>query len=65
MPAKINMFLSNGNVLPPTYTKSPINFTNLSSAPVTQAPINAPLNRSMISRIHNVRPGCGSCGRKG
>jgi len=26
---------------------------------------NAPsaLNSSMISRVHNVRPGCGSCGK--
>ena len=64
MPAKINMFLSNGNYVPQQQTKSPINVANLASAP-TPAPVNVPLNRSMISRIHNVRPGCGSCGRKG
>lgn len=58
MPAKINMFITNGNILPP-----PV------SLPQTQImkpkTSNAPLNSGMISRIHNVRPGCGSCGRKG
>jgi len=58
MPQKINMILSNGNMLPPQ-----INIANLAVAPKT-APLNASLNTSMITRIHNVRPGCGSCGRK-
>ena len=59
MPAKINMFITNGNIFPPQF-----------SAPqIQQVPkLNTnskPLNSGMISRIHNVRPGCGSCGRKG
>jgi hypothetical protein len=63
MPAKINMFLSNGNFIP-QQNKSPINVANLAAAPA-QAQVNSSLNNSMLSRIHNVRPGCGSCGRKG
>ena len=58
MPQKLNMILSNGNMLPPQ-----INITNLAVTPKA-APLNASLNASMITRIHNVRPGCGSCGRK-
>ena len=63
MPAKINMFLSNGNYIP-QQPKKTINVANLAVAP---APVQAKqtLNNAMISRIHNARPGCGSCGRKG
>jgi hypothetical protein len=57
MPAKINMFITNGNIFP--------------QQPQPQQPqairsktISAPLNSGMISRIHNIKPGCGSCGRK-
>ena len=63
MPAKINMFLSNGNFIP-QQNKSYINIANLAVAPAP-AQVNQSLNNSMISRIHNVRPGCGSCGKKG
>jgi len=56
MPAKINMFISNGNIFPPQV--QPIQQKQL------QIINNKPLNSGMISRIHNVRPGCGSCGRK-
>jgi hypothetical protein len=61
MPAKINMFLSNGNP-PPHFLKQ--NMSSLGSNPSIAAP-KAPsaLNASMLSRVHNVRPGCGSCGR--
>lgn len=65
MPPKINMFLSNGNFIPQQQQmKSFINVANLAVAP-TPAQVNPALNNSMIARIHNVRPGCGSCGRKG
>lgn len=56
MPAKINMFITNGNMLPPQI--------NLPQAQSLKLKASAPLNSSMISRIHNTRPGCGSCGRK-
>jgi len=65
MPAKINMFLSNGNL---NYnTRSVINSASLSVIPETKSlavTASSSLNSSIISRIHNVRPGCGSCGRK-
>ncbi len=63
MPAKINMFLSNGNP-PPAILKQQINNASLGinysiAAPKAPSAINAP----MLARVHNVRPGCGSCGR--
>jgi hypothetical protein len=60
MPQKLNMFITNGNFIP-AQIKSQINIANLA---IISAPKSAPLNSSMITRIHNVRPGCGSCGRK-
>jgi hypothetical protein len=62
MPAKINMFLSNGN--PPHQLLKAMNTATLGSTPHMASP-KAPsaLNASMLSRVHNVRPGCGSCGR--
>ena len=65
MPYKINMFLSNRNNI--HYNNQQINVTNLANlATVTTiASRNAPsnLNAPIISRVHNVTPGCGSCGR--
>jgi hypothetical protein len=60
MPAKINMVISNGNI-------SPAQLRSLVAPPTlgavtTKAP--TALNSSIIARIHNVKPGCGSCGRK-
>jgi hypothetical protein len=62
MPAKINMFLSNGN--PPPAMIKQINTASLGTAPSMAAP-KAPsaINAPMLARVHNVRPGCGSCGR--
>jgi hypothetical protein len=60
MPAKINMVISNGNILPPQLRSAPVPPTL--GAGVTKAP--TALNSPIISRIHNVKPGCGSCGRK-
>lgn len=63
MPAKINMFLSNGNAST-SFFKQHKNQASLVAIPSmfsSKAPsaINAP----MLARVHNVRPGCGSCGR--
>lgn len=63
MPQKINMFISNGNPQQMVQRQ----FTNTASlgiAPSMAAP-KAPsaLNAPFIARVHNVRPGCGSCGR--
>lgn len=62
MPQKINMVLNNGNQLPRSIT--PSFSANLASAPVTRAGPSSSLNSSIIARIHSVKPGCGSCGRK-
>ena len=60
MPRKINMFLSNGN-------HSQLNLKqidNLVSNPFVSLPKSSTaLNAPLLARIHNVRPGCGSCGR--
>lgn len=59
MPAKINMVISNGNQM----FAQQMRF--LSQQPVAPRPIiPTALNAPIISRIHTVKPGCGSCGRK-
>lgn len=66
MPAKINMFLSNGNLRPSQF-RSIANKANLSSvspaAPKVAPKASTALNSSIIGRIHNAKAGCGSCGR--
>jgi hypothetical protein len=62
MPAKINMIISNGNVMPPQM-RSPMNTANFATTPISAPKTSTALNSSIISRIHNVKPGCGSCGR--
>jgi len=59
MPAKINMFISNGNPTPQQHAA--FNAANIASAPSIKP--SSALNSSIISRIHNVKSGCGSCGR--
>ena len=58
MPAKINMFISNGNTFPQQFSAPQIQQTT------PQIPVNKSLNTGMISRIHNIKPGCGGCGRR-
>jgi hypothetical protein len=58
MPVKMNMFLSNGN--PSRAQIVTRNIANLTAVP-KQVP--TALNAPIISRIHSVKPGCGSCGR--
>jgi hypothetical protein len=62
MPQKIRMFITNSNIVPPQQLNNTNNISNLASKPSTKP--SSLLNAAMISRIHNVRPGCGSCGRK-
>jgi hypothetical protein len=66
MPQKINMFISNGNVAQRMNPNAGINYANLAVAPPTVNTTITPsqLNASMIGRIHSIKPGCGSCGRK-
>ena len=65
MPSKIKMVISNGNSMPRANPSFNINYANLAVAPTTVNTV-APssLNSSMIGRIHSIKPGCGSCGRK-
>jgi hypothetical protein len=63
MPQKINMFISNGNIKP-AFQQQNFNNSNLvsnQSMPAQKTPSS--LKAPILSRIHNVRPGCGSCGR--
>lgn len=68
MPQKLNMFISNGNP-PPMIQRQIINTASLGVAPSMASPSMASpkapsaLNAPFIARVHNVRPGCGSCGR--
>jgi len=56
MPSKIPMLLSNGRPSLNQIKAQPNN------PPVVTRPTI--LNAPMISRIHNIQPGCGSCGRQ-
>ena len=58
MPAKLNMFLSNGN-----QTRAQIVTRDLANLAAVPKKNPTALNAPIISRIHNVKPGCGSCGR--
>jgi hypothetical protein len=58
MPAKIFMKLNNGN-----YTQKQLETFQASLASTPKPKSGGALNTSIINRIHNVRPGCGSCGK--
>ena len=66
MPDKINMFLPKGRNNA-QFFRSQINTANLAGAPGSNAVASksAPtsLKAPILARVHNVRPGCGSCGR--
>lgn len=67
MPQKLNMFISNGNPQQ-MIQRQLINAASLGVAPSnisSMAASKAPssLNAPILARVHNVRPGCGSCGR--
>ena len=57
------MFISNGNTQPPLQRQI-LNTASLAASPSMAAP-KAPssLNAPILARVHNVRPGCGSCGK--
>jgi hypothetical protein len=61
MPAKMSMFLSNGR--PSVHQIRAFNVNNASLASSSKGKAPTILNAPMISRIHNIQPGCGSCGR--
>lgn len=66
MPVRMNMIISNGNNFP-RMEHPQFNSANLAGAPgaTAVASRSAPtaLNAPILARVHNVRPGCGSCGR--
>ena len=58
MPSPIKMSLTNGNL-------AQVQFEALTRSRLAAVPVpkkNAAVKAHMIGRIHNVRPGCGSCG---
>jgi hypothetical protein len=59
MPAIVKMSLSNGN---PTRSQIAI-FERTANKQASVIKPATPLSSPMVGRIHNVRPGCGSCGR--
>jgi hypothetical protein len=60
MPATIKMTLSNGHPIRPNLVSLSANFASIpKSIPTPNKPLSAP----MVERIHNIKPGCGSCGR--
>jgi len=60
MPAKLNMQIISGNQIPPMARQS-MNGAPLGGAPVVRPPSS--LKSPIITRIHNMQPGCGGCGR--
>ena len=54
------MVITNGNIMPAQLRSIMAHPTLGAGAPKAPTALNA----SIISRIHNVKPGCGSCGRK-
>jgi hypothetical protein len=58
MPAQIFMNLNNGS-----YSQKQIAAFQAKMAPAPKPKSAQLLNAPIIGRIHNVRPGCGSCGK--
>lgn len=64
MPPKIKMTLDNGNRMPVAKQNNATNMSNVAVAPqIPQQKSNSSLKAPIISRIHNAKPGCGSCGK--
>jgi hypothetical protein len=63
MPQKITMNITNLNT-PTVFQKHIYHTASLAGSPSIAAP-KAPtaLNAPILARIHNVRAGCGSCGK--
>lgn len=61
MGGTMKMVINNGN---PSISQIK-NMENVASNLQNKAKTLAPraLNKSMISRIHNIKPGCGGCGK--
>jgi len=57
---KIRMFISNGN----DHNSNLIARLQANVATPSVKPAATSLKNPMISRVHNTKPGCGSCGGK-
>jgi hypothetical protein len=60
MPAKMMMTLSNGNL---THKQVASYTAFMKTKEASKPKPNGSLTASMIGRIHDVKPGCGSCGK--
>lgn len=60
MPQRLNLQIISGNQIPPMVRQT-MNGGPLGRAPVVKPPSS--LKSPIISRIHNMQPGCGGCGR--
>ncbi len=58
MMPRMPMILTNGGTAPRQTLQTAQRSLALAPVPVTKS-----LSSSMIARIHNAKPGCGSCGR--
>ena len=57
----MGMQILNGNQIPLSLQSNLLS-SNLASSKVQPKPPTS-LNSNIISRIHNIKPGCGGCGR--
>jgi hypothetical protein len=60
MPAKMSMLFSNGNY---SHKEIAAYHAFMKAKEASTPKPSGSLNASMIGRIHNVKPGCGSCGK--
>lgn len=60
MPQRLNLQIISGNQLPP-FRNLTSNIGSLGKASIIKPPTS--LKSPIISRIHNIPPGCGGCGR--
>lgn len=59
MPRKIQMYITNNHHVP----RFAPNVNNMPVEVFTGKSMSGLKSSSMIGRIHNVKPGCGSCGK--
>ena len=62
MPQKINMLIQKGNQTP--FYQQQLRQVNPVSQSLAAPKAPSALSAPIISRIHTVKPGCGSCGRQ-
>jgi hypothetical protein len=58
---RFKMSFNNSGYMPVNYSHYSNLAYNINAAP---KPTPAPLNASMIDRVHKAKPGCSACGKK-